>query len=224
MQASTRHFELKTVDPGCPHCLPSRASQHAAVPTALLDSALGTRFSSSAWSHVPRGRGWVRVVGDTCALAGAGPLNDVCPPEVDAADGAADGTCSRPLVEAHLPWVYLQKVARCALLTGPSGSLTYGSAGGGGSGDMDAARVDACGAGSVWERLLGLPAPRPGAAAMGRSQEASSGIALGDPIHSGAAVGRTLPTSLDALLDGLVPLGWDDNSIAAAALMTLAAA
>ncbi|KAF8059399.1 hypothetical protein HT031_005204 [Scenedesmus sp. PABB004] len=118
---------------------------------ALLDSALGTSFAESAWGHVPSDRGWIRVVGDQCLRASGTRLTEVCPPEIDAADGAADGVCSRPFVEAHLPWVYLQKVARCALLQSPR--------------EGDAARVDACGRAAVWEVLLGLPAPSGAAAA-----------------------------------------------------------
>lgn len=111
---------------------------------ALLDSALGTTFANSAWGHVPRSNGWMRVVGDECEQASGTDLAEICPPEVDAADGAADGVCSRTIVEAHMPWVYLQKVARCTLLNNPRD---------------DSARMDACGRNAVWENLLGLPAP-----------------------------------------------------------------
>ncbi|KAF6252010.1 hypothetical protein COO60DRAFT_1644434 [Scenedesmus sp. NREL 46B-D3] len=121
---------------------------------ALLDSALGTTFANSLWGHVPSNKGWWRVVGDACLQASGTDLATICPPEVDAADGEADGVCSHTLVGAHMPWVYLQKVARCTLLQDTR--------------DSSSSRMDMCSRSAVWEGLLGLAAP------YGRSEAATA--------------------------------------------------
>ncbi|WIA15902.1 hypothetical protein OEZ85_012651 [Tetradesmus obliquus] len=148
---------------------------------ALLDSALGTTFANSAWGHVPRNKGWWRVVGDNCVKASGTKLADICPPEVDAADGVADGVCSRTLVEAHMPWVYLQKVARCTLLQDNR--------------DSDSSRMDRCSRNAVWEGLLGLAAP------YGRSESATV-KRLGDLT---AATPGQVDAAMNAALYGLRP-------------------
>eukprot|EP00775_Hariotina_reticulata_P009548 gene9548-9712_t len=110
----------------------------------LIDAALGTSFANSSWGHVPSNKHWMRIAGDTCFTA---TPNDPCPRAVDAADGAADGVCTDTILEQHYPWVYLQKIAKCALLTG----------GRNGQGQREVSRLDQCSRSAVWISLLGLP-------------------------------------------------------------------
>lgn len=104
------------------------------------------------WGHVPWSRNWMRIVGDQCLSAGGTQLGEACPPEVDAADGKADGKCASTFHD-HWPWVVLQHVARCALLQGPPAANARSNAMTGSD------RLDGCVRSSVWRVLLGLEPP-----------------------------------------------------------------
>jgi len=112
------------------------------IPT-IIDAAFGTTFANSSWGHVPSNKHWMRIAGDTCFAA---VPNNPCPPAVDALDGSADGMCTDTVLEQHYPWVYLQKIAKCTLLTG----------GRNGQQQREVSHIDQCSRSAVWISLLGL--------------------------------------------------------------------
>jgi hypothetical protein len=80
---------------------------------------------------------------------------EACPPEVDAADGKADGLCPS-LFGDHLPWNILIRVAHCALLQEPPAPPANARVA---ARSKESLRVTACSTSSVWNILLGLPPP-----------------------------------------------------------------
>eukprot|EP00882_Tetradesmus_deserticola_P000879 GHRQ01000953.1.p1 GENE.GHRQ01000953.1~~GHRQ01000953.1.p1 ORF type:complete len:422 (+),score=139.23 GHRQ01000953.1:406-1671(+) len=125
------------------------------IPQLLEFHFKGTPNATS-FGHVPRdGRNWFRVVGNQCLPAHNSRLMEACPPQVDAADGKADGVCPSPF-DDHMPWTVLARVAHCALLQAPppppaNARLALRS--------QERLRLASCCSSSVWGLLLGLPAP-----------------------------------------------------------------
>lgn len=143
---------------------------------ALLDYADGTTNGSSKWGHVPINRGWVRIVGDACVPSSGTSLTAVCPPEIDAVDGQADGQCTQTTVDPHTPWQYLMKVARCAMqedFDPTAAALAVQAADV--SRDPSASRMSMCSKTAIWADLLVLPAPSRSTGAADSAASSSTG-------------------------------------------------
>ncbi|KAF6266250.1 hypothetical protein COO60DRAFT_1697308 [Scenedesmus sp. NREL 46B-D3] len=122
----------------------------------LLDFHFKGVPNATRFGHVPRdGRNWFRIVGDKCLAAAGTRLMEPCPPQVDAADGAADGSCAS-LFGDHLPWNILMRVAHCALLQQPAAPPANARLA---ARRKESLRLQSCSTSSVWNVLLGLPPP-----------------------------------------------------------------
>jgi hypothetical protein len=123
----------------------------------LLDFHFKDTVAASQFGHVNRnGKNWYRIAGDKCLPAHNTRLMEACPPEVDAADGKADGLCPS-LFGDHLPWNILIRVAHCTLLQEPPAPPANARVAAQRS--KEGLRVAACSTSSVWNILLGLPPP-----------------------------------------------------------------
>jgi hypothetical protein len=119
----------------------------------LLDFHFQGTPNATHFGHVNRhGRNWFRIVGGRCLPAHNTRLMEACPPEVDAADGKADGSCPS-LFGDHLPWNILIRVAHCALLQEPPGPPANARLA---QRSKESLRLQACSTSSVWNILLGL--------------------------------------------------------------------
>ncbi|WIA15694.1 hypothetical protein OEZ85_002319 [Tetradesmus obliquus] len=132
----------------------------------LLDFHFQGTPSGSRFGHVHAdGRNWMRIVGDKCLSAHNNRLMEACPPEIDAADGAADGACPSKFGD-HLPWKILMRIAHCALLQPqqqqqqpPPANARLASRLQQQQRSKEGLRLSACSSSSVWNILLGLPPP-----------------------------------------------------------------